>query len=103
MSAQILTLGSTSDTQTVAFGIILAKASRSPGWYYTRDPKTGDQMSELLVNMNEKIYQTVRLRLGKPNRAAFDQGPFQPTSVSKYNLPVEQKWEARLGLEWLNP
>ena len=66
------------------------RSSRNPGWYYRRDPKTGDETSELLVNTNEKIHQTARLRLGKSNRGAYDRGPFQPTSLSKYLPPVEK-------------
>ena len=95
----MLPLGSTSDTQTVALGIILARASRSPGWYYRRDPNTGEETSELLVNTNEKIHQTVRLRLGKANRGAFDQGPFQPTSLSKYLPPAEPNGADQKGTD----
>lgn len=70
--------------------MILARSSRSPGWYYRHDPETGDETNEPLENTNEKIHQTARLRLGKSNRGANDRGPFQPTSLSKYLALVEK-------------
>ena len=80
-------LGRTTDTQRMSlfYSIILQRSSRSPGWYYKRNPQNGDETSEYLENTNEKIHRTARLRNGKPNRGADDNGPFQPTSLNKYS------------------
>jgi len=79
---------------------IAGSKTRTPARYSTSDPKTGKPTTRELVDTQEYVHASVRVRMGVHNRGTEDQGVYRPPALKGWRLVGEATDPERNHLRW---
>ena len=66
--------------------VLAGKKIRTPGRYFASNVKTGNSTSRPLLDTQEYIHASVRVRKTLGGLGAEDRGPYNPSSLAGYHL-----------------